>query len=137
MTYLLGQVLGDLDSLVGMATLKEALRSLVRELAAPKRHLQVGIGTSKPNAFHVVLTGNAGTGKTTVARILGRLLRAIGALEMGHLFEVDRAAMVGGYVGHTAIQVNDLCDRAQGGILFVDEAYTLKQGGAHLRPRGD
>ncbi|MEQ1907569.1 MAG: AAA family ATPase [Vicinamibacterales bacterium] len=124
----LEQVLSELDSLIGMATLKAAVRSLVGEVAVQKRRLQAGTGTNKPIAFHIVLTGNPGTGKTTVARILGRLLRAIGVLELGHVVEVDRAKMVAAYVGQTAIQVNDLCDRSLGGVLFVDEAYTLKHG---------
>jgi len=126
----LAEVLAELDQFIGMTQIKRALHELVGEVEMQAAKEQAGFGAAKPIAFHVVLTGNPGTGKTTVARVLGRILRAIGVLELGHVIEVDRAKMVGAYVGHTARQVNDLCDRAQGGILFVDEAYTLKQNDA-------
>lgn len=126
----LADVLAELDQFIGMTELKRALHELVGEVEMQAVKEQAGFGAAKPIAFHVVLTGNPGTGKTTVARVLGRIFRAIGVLELGHVIEVDRAKMVGGYVGHTAKQVNDLCDRAQGGILFVDEAYALKQSDA-------
>jgi len=124
----LDQVLAEIDRFVGMHALKKAVRDLVDEIALQRRRAKAGVGVDRPPAFHIVLTGNPGTGKTTVARVLGQILRAIGVLELGHVIEAARGKMVAQHVGGTAIQVNDLCDRALGGMLFVDEAYTLKQG---------
>ncbi|MGQ0700468.1 MAG: AAA family ATPase [Panacagrimonas sp.] len=122
------QILADLDKFVGMHALKKAVRNLVDQIGVQKRRAQAGIGREEAIAFHVVLTGSPGTGKTSVARVLGQTLRAIGVLELGHVIEADRGKMVAQHVGGTAPQVNDLCDRALGGVLFIDEAYTLKQG---------
>ena len=121
------QVLADLDNFVGMHALKRTVRSLVDEIAVQRQRTLAGLGREAVIAFHVVLTGNPGTGKTSVARVLGQTLRAIGVLELGHVIEADRGKMVAQHVGGTAPQVHDLCDRAIGGILFIDEAYTLKQ----------
>ena len=121
------QVFADLDKFVGMHALKKAVRNLVDQIGIQMRHAQGGLGVEDAIAFHIVLTGSPGTGKTSVARVLGQTLRAIGVLELGHVIEADRGKMVAQHVGGTAPQVNDLCDRAMGGILFIDEAYTLKQ----------
>ena len=124
----LEQILSEVDLLVGMSGIKLAIRNLIDEINIQKRRAVQGIGKEQSIAFHVVLTGNPGTGKTTVARKLGEIFKAIGVLDLGHVVEVDRSKVVAQYVGQTAPLVNKLCDDAMGGILFIDEAYTLKQG---------
>lgn len=123
----LAQILAEIDAFVGMHGIKKSVRNLIDEIGVQKERVASGLGNARGIAFHIVLTGNPGTGKTTVARKLGEIFKAIGVLELGHVIEVDRSKMVGQFVGQTAPQVHDLCDRAMGGILFIDEAYTLKQ----------
>ncbi len=123
----LEQVLTDLDMMIGMAGIKSAIRGLIDEINQAKiLEAEMGAAQKKPE-FHVVLTGNPGTGKTVIARKLGEIFRAMGLLELGHVVEVDRGKVVGQYVGQTAPNVNALCDKAMGGVLFIDEVYTLKQ----------
>lgn len=121
------QILEEIDAFIGMQMIKKAVRNLIDEITIQKERAASGMGSEKAIAFHIVLTGNPGTGKTTVARKLGEIFKAVGVLELGHVIEVDRGKMVGQFVGQTAPQVNGLCDKAMGGILFIDEAYTLKQ----------
>jgi len=123
----LAQILAEIDAFIGMHTIKKAVRSLIDEITVQKERAASGVGSEKAISFHIVLTGNPGTGKTTVARKLGEIFKAVGVFELGHVIEVDRSKMVGQFVGQTAPLVNSLCDKAMGGILFVDEAYTLKQ----------
>lgn len=123
----LDAIVSEIDSLVGMQGIKTAIRGLIDEISVQKERAQEGIGKEQTIAFHVVLTGNPGTGKTTVARKLGEIFKSVGILDIGHVVEVDRSKIVAQYVGQTAPQVNQLCDDALGGILFIDEAYTLKQ----------
>lgn len=123
----LDQIISEIDGFIGMHKIKKAVRHLIDEITVQKERAASGVGTAKAIAFHIVLTGNPGTGKTTVARKLGEIFKAIGVLELGHVIEVDRSKMVAQFVGQTAPQVNGLCDKAMGGILFIDEAYTLKQ----------
>ncbi len=120
--------LQELENLIGLGRVKDEVRKLVElvkfNAARKAKGLSVGGMTS-----HFVFTGNPGTGKTTVARIIAGIYRQLGILKKGHLVEVDRSKLVAGYVGHTAIQTNAVVDSAMDGVLFIDEAYSLVAGG--------
>ena len=120
----LAEVQAELDGLVGLETVKEQVRSLVAFLEVQgmrKEHGLAEVATSQ----HLAFLGNPGTGKTTVARLLAQMYRAMGLLRRGHLVEVDRSGLVAQYVGMTAIKTNRVLRRALDGVLFVDEAYAL------------
>ena len=128
----LDEILSDLDRYIGMDAVKKAVREMAYTVQNSIQRAERGLGEQEKTGMHIILTGNPGTGKTTIARKLGEILAAIGYLDSGHVVEVDRAQMVSQYQGETPKVVDRLCDKAMGGILFVDEAYTLapvSQGG--------
>ena len=116
----------ELESLVGLTTIKEDVKELMAFVKIQKLRKDAGL-KSVPVSLHLVFTGNPGTGKTTVARIIGRLYKQIGVLSQGQLVEVDRSGLVAGYVGHTALKTQEQIKKAMGGVLFIDEAYALAQ----------
>lgn len=116
--------LAELDALVGMDHIKDQVREMVHLV---RFYHKVGRDVLNSFFLHTVLVGNPGTGKTTIARILARLFKALGILERGHLIETDRQGLVAGYVGQTAIKTAAKIDEAIGGVLFIDEAYALTQ----------
>jgi len=121
----LDEILHDLDNFIGMDEVKQAVREIAYSVQNSLQRAQRGLGEQDKLSMHIILTGNPGTGKTTIARKLGEILAAIDYLDSGHVVEVDRAKMVSPYQGETPKVVDRLCDKAMGGILFVDEAYTL------------
>ena len=118
-------ILKDLDNYIGMDEVKAAVREIAYAVKNSLERQERGLGEQEKMSMHIILTGNPGTGKTTIARKLGEILASIGYLDSGHVVEVDRAKMVSPYQGETPKVVDRLCDKAMGGILFVDEAYTL------------
>lgn len=120
----LQSLLDKLDNLIGLESVKTDVKSLINLLKVKKIRDERGI-KQPPLSLHLVFSGNPGAGKTTVARLLSKIYNKLGFLSKGHLIETDRSGLVGGYVGQTAIKVKETVDRAIGGILFIDEAYSL------------
>ena len=121
--------LQDLNHLTGLQSVKEEISSLVNFIKIQQMRLEKGMKVT-PVSYHCVFTGNPGTGKTTVARIIADIYRELGIIKKGHLIETDRAGLVAEYVGPTAVKTNQVIDKALDGILFIDEAYSLVPEGA-------
>ena len=124
----LKEIENEMSSLVGMNEMKRMIKEIYAWIFINKKREEQGLKAGK-QALHMMYKGNPGTGKTTVARLVGKLFFQMNVLSKGHLIEAERADLVGEYIGHTAQKTRDLIKKALGGILFIDEAYSLARGG--------
>ncbi|HZK56929.1 MAG TPA: AAA family ATPase [Clostridia bacterium] len=117
----------ELEQLIGLSSVKEKVKEITEYLHIQKQLVGLEIGQNKPN-LHMAFTGNPGTGKTTVARIMGKILRELGLIKRGNFYEVSREDLVAGYIGHTALKTSARIREAYDSVLFIDEAYSLDAG---------
>ena len=129
-TESLEDVLAELNSLIGLGMVKDEIADLVHVVEHQQRRKAQGLRVPSMS-LHLVFMGNPGTGKTTVARYIARLYKSLGLLSKGQLIETDRSGLVAGYVGQTAIKTQEIINEAMGGVLFIDEAYTLNGNGSN------
>lgn len=122
----LEELLEELNSLVGLQQVKEKVRDLIVYQQVQKMRREKNLHSAK-NTLHLAFTGNPGTGKTTVARIVGRIYKKVGLLSKGHFMEVSRTDLIAGYQGQTALKVKKVIEQAKGGVLFIDEAYSITE----------
>ncbi len=128
-TKSLEELLTELDTFIGLQGVKQSMRDFVNYLNFINERKKLGLKTQENLSVNSVFLGNPGTGKTTVARLLGKIFKAMGLLKNGHVIEVGRSGLVGQYIGETAQKTNKVIDQAIGGLLFIDEAYALKKEG--------
>jgi len=124
----LEDIMGELDELIGLDKVKQLVKEIQAFVSIQKKRQEENL-LVEPQVLHMIFKGNPGTGKTTVARLLGKMFKAMKILQKGHTIEAERADLVGEYIGHTAQKTRDQIKRALGGILFIDEAYSLARGG--------
>lgn len=122
------EALAELDKMIGLETVKSEIQRIMNYIIIEQKRKQKGLMNENPN-LHMIFYGPPGTGKTTVARIIGKFLKGIGILSRGNFIEADRSTIVGKYIGHTEDNMKKLIDRSLGGVLFIDEAYALANGG--------
>lgn len=125
---ILKEIEEELSSLVGLEEVKKVIKEIYAWIIVNKKREEMGLKAGK-QVLHMMFKGNPGTGKTTVARLIGKLFHKVNVLSKGHLIECERADLVGEYIGHTAQKTRDVIKKAMGGILFIDEAYSLGRGG--------
>ena len=127
----LSDLLANLNVFIGLDSVKQSMQDFVAYLKFIKEREKLGLKTEDSLSVNSIFLGNPGTGKTTVARLLGKVFKAMGLLKNGHVIEVDRSGLIGQYIGETAQKTDKVISEALGGILFIDEAYTLKKPGNH------
>lgn len=131
----LEDVIGELNELIGLRNIKDEIKTLINFLKIQKLREEKGLASSS-RGLHMVFMGPPGTGKTTIARLISRIFKHLEILERGHLVETDRAGLVAGYIGQTALKVDEVVKTALDGVLFIDEAYALARGGGDKRDFG-